>query len=316
MEIDKEENVTTTDNQDAIKTYSGFAGMEDTASDVLNKAKNEGNYKDYYNQVMQNMAANEYARRYYQTSLQAQGLASQGAGATAMASLTNQMYNANAEALSQYRQRTQEAGDYDAGVFAQNIMNFGTEENYKQMLKDHGFMDDKGNYTEKFNSLSDAARGTILSAVGQFEGGTGEQGFRITSNNIDALKWQDGKLDKEVDLAKHLLEHGYLRTLDSKVVNLDDGMVFKLSGSDGKAVRYIKYDEKTRSYQIVGEDEYYSQGDKYICFNGKWKKDEGIGESESKSITNKFRDKNGKDPENGDTYDGKTYRNGIWYKTK
>ena len=140
---------------------------KDVYDDALAKAERDQNYKTYYNNAIQlyNMKLN--TQKYLNNSLAQQGLATSGYGTSAHAGVNNNAMNLYSKNLSDYNtaelnttanamtryQAKQDQIDAEFTTYIQDALSQGDMELFNKYMQNYGYLDEDGNYTEKWDTL-------------------------------------------------------------------------------------------------------------------------------------------------------------------
>lgn len=191
---------------DLYKEDSNLDTSTNPYDDALAKAKRDQNYKSFYNTAIQLYNMKNNANKYLSNQLASQGLNTQGYGSSAQIGVNNQAANLYAENLQNYNNNEQEITndaisrnesnqaeqDNQLVTFIQNsIANGGGTEQINKFLQNYGYMDESGNYTDKWNSLDDSRKAYIQSVIDGADTTTEPEGT-ISSN----IKYNDMSLEK------------------------------------------------------------------------------------------------------------------------
>lgn len=153
---------------------------KDVYQDAIGKALREQNYKAFLDTAMQRYGMKTQSEKYLQNELAQKGLASQGYGTTAHLGIGNTAMNLYAKGMADYNRTEQEIAlaeqergeqkqleqDNQLVGFIQNAINYGADDTMiNKYLQNYGYLDANGNYTEKWNNLSDESKAYINSVI-------------------------------------------------------------------------------------------------------------------------------------------------------
>lgn len=152
---------------------------ENPYEDETAKLLREGNYEALLNKQVQTYNLKNQAQKYYRNELAAKGVESSGYGNSANLGINNQAINMYQDNVNNYnkveKEITQDAiNRYDAKqtesdnqltAFIQNDINTTGGENVDKYLENFGYKDGQGNFTDKFNKLSDDRKSFINSLI-------------------------------------------------------------------------------------------------------------------------------------------------------
>ena len=159
---------------------------EDTTAydDTLAELERSQNFKSYYNQAIQNYNMKQNTQKYLDSMLQNQGLASQGYGTSAHVGVENNAMNLYAQNASDYYDREAQITSNAYDRYQTNLekeedkqierdeqlatfisASAGSPDDINKHMYNFGYIDENGNYTEKWNELSDDRKAYITSLI-------------------------------------------------------------------------------------------------------------------------------------------------------
>lgn len=235
-----------------------YQDANEITDDASAKALRDRNYKSYFNSQLQLAATRELGNKYYQESLQRQGMGSSGEGSTGNALMNNAFMNAQANNLGNYQQQ-------EAQITADNATRYQNElasrdANFISQLNTIGQMDTDfeqknkliddliSNYGYADGTGSGAVQSSIALARAQANSGTPSGASASWFNSQNAIA--------DTNTLKESLKY-YDKPLETMVsdVNVNgsatDNSVYALN--NGTTTVYVYY-YKGNYYRISKED--------------------------------------------------------------
>ena len=252
-------------------------GSSDIYQDSIKKALDDQNYKSYFDQILQAYNVKKNTEKYLNNELAAQGFNTQGYGTSANIGVQNaamntyndlfKNYNANKlqiESDAQQRLENKNAElDNQLVTFITN--SDGTDTSINKILANYGYMDEDGNYTDKWNNLSDESKGYISSAITNVKGSGGTIYDNFISDN--QLKGMD------IESLRYSSYDGSSKTLSSNIVNEEINLMQRLIDSglqkNGTAFELTNgKDDNIKAYVLYYNGAYYRlTADEYANLN-------------------------------------------------
>lgn len=249
--------------------------------DELAKAASEGNYKQYYNQMLQLYNIGQQANNYMQNSMRQQGLYGTGEGVSYQTAQNNAILNSQNQAFSDYQDR-QRAIDTEAyerymtesanqdNLLASYMQNDPTHAS--QYLVNQGLMDEQGNWTDDYYALDKNRQTNIQNMYNSIINGLGnndvmgkplgdynqmrENGVTTEANDRGSIGINIGKdLDNESKTMQNFITANYDKA--------NQGVVFELQADVGNGGKAYIYYYNGNYYQISAEQYRTFNGDKY-----------------------------------------------------
>lgn len=234
-----------------------YQDANEITDDASAKALREKNYKSYFNTQLQLAATRELGNKYYQESLQRQGMGSSGEGTTGNVLMNNAFMNAQANNLGNYQQQ-------EAQITADNATRYQNElasrdANFISQLNTIGQMEADFEQKNKLidelvanygygNDASSAVQSSIALARAQANNGT--------PSGVSASWFNSQNAIADTDTLKESLKY-YNKPLETMVsdVNVNgaatDNSVYALN--NGTTTVYIYY-YKGNYYRISKDD--------------------------------------------------------------
>lgn len=248
--------------------------------DELAKAASEGNYKQYYNQMLQLYNIGQQANNYMQNSLRQQGLYGTGEGVSYQAAQNNALLNSQNQAFSDYqdRQRAIDSEAYERymtesanqdNLLASYMQNDPTHAS--QYLVNQGLMDEQGKWTDDYYALDKNRQTNIQNMYNSIINGLGNND--VMGKPLGDLQ---GAKDNGValfDVAGQTVPSSLGRTFEIELEKIqlfintnydtaNQGSVFKLETEKGESTAYLYY--YNGNYYQITQDQYDDfKGNKY-----------------------------------------------------
>lgn len=250
--------------------------------DELAKAASEGNYKQYYNQMLQLYNIGQQANNYMQNSLRQQGLYGTGEGVSYQTAQNNAILNSQNQAFSDYQDR-QRAIDTEAyerymtesanqdNLLASYMQNDPTHAS--QYLVNQGLMDEQGKWTDDYYALDKNRQTNIQNMYNSIINGLGNNdvmgrdlgatyedmranGVTTDANDRGSIGINIGKdLDNESKAMQDFINANYDKA--------NQGVVFELQADVGNRGKAYIYYYNGHYYQISADQYTGFTGNKY-----------------------------------------------------
>lgn len=275
--------------EEILRKYQGnYGGGETEYDDALSIAAKSGNYRTLFNTQIANHNAAEISKKYLASSLARSGLGGTGYGTSQAIAINNNLANSNAAALEQYRQGNLEAnqGAYDRAMASADdevqglaleigrIDNTDGKYDYNTLLRNAGYVDEGGNYTDKWNTLTDNQRRVISDAIeiSKNNYGVGANQTDDSSNSFSFGELANALVGSQNKPLAQVFEWEY-NAIKTALQNdqLEANTYLKIQGHDRRGERsepaYIMWDGE--NFVIVTEEQFNNAEKKKYAYDHK-----------------------------------------------
>lgn len=261
-----------TENENVLKTYSN--NNSNVYDDETSKYLREQNYKALFNSQVQAYQRQQLANKYLSDSMKSSGYAQTGTGANIQVQNNNEIQDLYRQNQADYDEkdmtissdlatRNETKTQNELNQMNTYFSNADTNDKKDKILQNYGYMDESGNWTDKFNSLDESTKADIQSMYDTETDNTDTTGLGSTydSNNIvtynvdGGMSMTSGQFNSEND------------TLNSQIAsgNLKDDSYIVLRNEDGKET-YLYY--SNGSIYNVSKDRFNQNNENAIMIYG------------------------------------------------
>lgn len=247
--------------------------------DTLAQAKRDQNYKSFYNTAVQLYNMKNNANKYLQNQLASQGLQSQGYGSSAQATVNSQAINLYNDNLKDYNDtelsitedaktrydNQQTENDNQLVTYLESAN--GNADLTNKYLYNYGYVDNNGNYTDKWNKLDENRKAYLTSIIdkGNAENSTSNYATYSSLDNLNNATYvtSTGNIQtlgdhyaEEAKLIWHNASVGKYNAGDTIAIKNSEGDTIYMQWTDSgfRTVDKSTYDNADTQYTITRQD--------------------------------------------------------------